>query len=99
MPKCAPAASDDPFGDCLERGIITYLPLIAASMAIQPSVLPAARLSAALPLERKRGESRFDAVSLDDMLVNPKRRLCDPRASPMNGRVCSHSWIAPSHAH
>ena len=39
-----PAASDNPLGVCFERGIITHLPLIAALMVIQPSVLPAVRL-------------------------------------------------------
>lgn len=78
MPRCAPAASDNPLGVCLERGIITYLPLIAASMAIQPSVLPAARLSAALPLETGGGESRSDALSLDDRPVRLKAEAARP---------------------
>lgn len=78
----------------LERGIITYLPLIAALMVIQPSLLPLIRLSGPLPLEKKRGESRFDALSLDDSSVNPNQILRDPRALSMNGRDCAHSWIA-----
>lgn len=44
-------ASDGPIGARSERGIMTYLPLISAPVAIQPSVLPAARLSDAPPLE------------------------------------------------
>lgn len=78
----------------LERGIITYLPLIAALMVIQPSLLPLIRLSGPLPLEKKRGESRFDALSLDDSSVNPNQILRDPRALSVNGRDCAHSWIA-----
>lgn len=44
-------ASDGPFVARSERGIMTYLPLISAPVAIQPSVLPAARLSDVPPLE------------------------------------------------
>ncbi len=43
------------------------------------------------------GESRSDALSLDDGLVN--QRLCDPRPLSMNGRICSHSWTSLRHAH
>lgn len=86
VPKCSPSASDNPLGVCLERGIIIYLPLIAALMAIQPSMLSAAHLSAALPLEKEEGESRFGVLSLDNRLVNPLLKLRDPRSLSMNGR-------------
>ena len=68
-------------------------------MAIQPSVLPAARLSAALPLETGGGESRSAALSLDDTPVRLKSRGC---ATPgrfrwMGGSVLTAGW--PSRAH
>lgn len=63
-------------------------------MVIQPSMLPVVRLSDSLPLEKKKSESRFDALSLDGKLVNPNQILRDPRALSMNERVCPHSWIA-----
>ncbi|CAJ1079124.1 Hypothetical predicted protein [Xyrichtys novacula] len=45
---------------------------------------------------RRRGESRFDALSLDERAVHPRLRGCaTPRALSMNGRVFAHSWKEP----
>lgn len=85
-----------------------YLPLIAAPVAIQPSVLPVARLYAALPLD---GESRTDALPLDDRAVNLHQAARTPGAlhewadlfSQLDNRhahTLSHSLtLSPSHAH
>lgn len=51
VPEGPPAASDGPFGIGLDLGITTYTPPTAASVAIQPRVLPGARLAPAHPLE------------------------------------------------
>lgn len=93
--ECAAAGSGDPIGVCSERGIITYLPLISASVAIQPSVLPAARLSAALPLETEEGVSH--ALTGFHWTTGWSIKIggcATPRELSMNGRIFSHSWIA-----
>lgn len=49
-----------------------------------------------LPLETEEGESCSDALPLARSQVNLHQRLKDPREFWMNGRIWSHSWIAPA---